>query len=130
MTETTIHLNGRRYAVMPKAGETFDQALARASAGDRIRAEAQRRIVLAVGGDPADRANPPGWLIRQTNLQAAFSELLTLERERALTAEEQAQKRALLALWGRIKAIRAYSNELEARASQDASVDIQLGWPE
>lgn len=93
-----------------------------------IDAEAQRRIILITGGKPEAIGTIPSWVIRQINLQAAHQELLT--QAVTLSSEAQPVSDALVAMWAKVKAVRAYSNELKARAAGGETFDVLTQpWP-
>lgn len=86
---------------------------------DHVRAEAQRRMMLATGArDPAHLA-----IVIQNNTR----EQVRLLRSPAMTAEEAARAAELGALDDRIEAIRAASNALEPSPPADYRDDRH--WP-
>lgn len=93
-----------------------------------IDAEAQRRIILITGGTPEGIGTIPAWLIRQLNLQAAHQKIL--RQAVTLPTELQPASDALLLMLSKIEAVRAYSNELKARAASGETFDVlSQPWP-
>lgn len=87
-----------------------------------IKAEAQSRIIAVTGGGEF-------WREKQMNMTARFSELLDIERDRELTAQEAGEKAALKNFWAVVKAIRTRSNTLESDYLSGLVIDINAGWP-
>ena len=70
----------------------------------------------------------PQW--QQTNMMARAIELEHKVRESGpLSADEQLELDGFSAIWARVKAIRDYSDVLEAAVVDDLTVDILSGWP-
>lgn len=69
----------------------------------------------------------PEW--KQRNILARIAELRDIQDSRPLTADEQAEKDAALAVWASIKAIRSHSDLLEADVDAGKVVDLESGWP-
>jgi len=65
----------------------------------------------------------------QNNMQARFSELLYLERQRELTPDELAEQGNLLEVYEWVRTVRAYAEELTALATAGESVDVEAAWP-
>lgn len=90
---------------------------------DDVRAEAQRRIIVAVGArDFTD------CLVRQLNANMRANELNDIRHTRALEPAEQAEADALRNLAAVIKAIRAASNVLEAMTPIPADFAADHRW--
>jgi hypothetical protein len=89
----------------------------------RIRLKAQSYIVGIVGGGD-------GWMVRQINILARSAELERKDRQEGLTEAEVAELAAFQGLWVKVKAIRVYSNQLEAAFLAGQTVDISTGWPQ
>lgn len=95
---------------------------------DKIKAEAQKRIITLTGGGPY-------WREKQSNMIARASEInrreFLNEKDPAnnppLTAQEQAEMAAILAFWDKVKAIRAHSNALEEDHNAGEVVNISAG---
>lgn len=94
------------------------QAEQRAPTPDMIRAEAQRRIMAAMGV-----ADLNSCIVKQLNANMRASELIETRLSRALTPEEEAEAAALKGLASLIKRIRAASNAIETLAPQDYTHD-------
>ncbi len=78
-----------------------------------IKAEARKRILTRY----------PEW--KQANMTARFTELLDKQLGgQSLTAEETAEKTALLAAWAWVKSVREHSDALEA------DPNLAPNWPE
>lgn len=85
---------------------------------DAVKAEAGRIIVEAV----------PEW--KQRNLIARATELNEiLATGGSLDAGQQSELDAIKACWAEIKAVRNYSDTLEADVLADNNPDILAGWP-
>lgn len=83
-----------------------------------VKAEAQRRIYAIV----------PAW--KQANLTARTAELLRIRLDAgSWTAQETAEINAINAIWDKAKALRAYSDTLEASILAGGSPDIMASWP-
>lgn len=68
---------------------------------------------------------------KQRNMIARSLELEREERINGpLSAPDQAELDAMMAIWDRIKAIRVHSDSLEADIDVDINTDINAGWPE
>jgi hypothetical protein len=65
----------------------------------------------------------------QNNMQARFSELLYLERQRPLTAEETAEQGNLLLVYDWVRQVRAHAGQLTAQAQAGEPVDVETRWP-
>jgi hypothetical protein len=89
---------------------------------DDVRAEAQRRIIAAVGA-----TNLTGCFIKQLNANMRANELNDIRHTRSWTTEESAEADALRALAEQIKAIRAASNAMEANPPSDYTNNSR--WP-
>lgn len=125
--------NGHKYSV-PKDNSNRDYRAIIASGVSiqpvqsdtvgQIKAVAQKRIIDIVIPPPADQS---GWMIKELNLTAKFSELLHAALVYGgidnLTQENQDALSALLALWAKIKAIRQHSDAIEADFNNGESVD-------
>lgn len=78
--------------------------------------QAQAQRIAAIKAEAAERIAAIAPAYRQANLTARAAELaLRLGAGGKLSADEQAEIAAGTAVWERIKAIRAASNEAEAR---------------
>ena len=70
----------------------------------------------------------PQW--KQTNMMARAIELEHKARTSGLlSADEQLELDGFGAIWARVKAIRDYSDGLEASVVNDLTLDIHAGWP-
>lgn len=88
-----------------------------------IKMAAQERIIALTGGGEF-------WRERQSNMTARFAELLDAERYGELSGPDAAEKAALKAFWGKVKAIRVHSNALESAYLAGDPIDLEAGWPE
>ena len=94
--------------------ETIPAELAAPSAAD-VRAEAQRRIIAMVGADSLDAC-----IVKQLNASMRATELVNARvLNGSLTEAETAEAAVLQKLADGIKAIRAASNEMEAKPPAD-----------
>lgn len=96
----------------------------------RIKAEAQRRIINLTTPPPGDQTY---WREKQANMIGQYSEIV---RDAVvaggfgnLPSGTLATKAALEGFWDKVKAVRAYSNQLEAAYAADPTTDIYAGWP-
>lgn len=91
-----------------------------------IKEEAQRRIIELTGGGIY-------WREKQLNMLALFSEITRDAVEAGgfqnLSSEKLAQKAALEEFWTTVKALRAYSNDLEISVLACNEPKIYDGWP-
>ena len=69
-------------------------------------------------------------LTKQLNMVALASDLQHRRIVGSFTQTDEVIEAALQVAWVWIKAIRAYSDELEAKAMVNPDMDITLGWPE
>lgn len=83
----------------------------------KIKTEAGKRI-LAIA---------PEW--KQSNVTARAIELRNIKDVRMLTSEEQSELDAAQTLWDQIRALRAYSDQLEAEVDAGKLVDLKSDWP-
>lgn len=84
-----------------------------------IKAEAQRRIYAIC----------PAW--KQINLTARSAELLRIKIDAGRWSDSEIAEAAQIdSVWEKAKAIRAYSNTLEAAILSGQVRDIAMGWPE
>ena len=109
-------------AALALAAAEEEAAMARAAYVGAVKTEAQRRIVALLGYGFS--APVPPWIVKQTNMLASSLEaLLPL-----LSGEQLVPLAPTLAFWGKVKAIRAFSNWLE---TQPVDTDIAAAeWPE
>lgn len=87
-----------------------------------IRAEAKQRI----------EARYPDWL--QRNMTARSAELIDIRATvGSLTAEEEAERQGIKAIWTAIKSVRAASNAAEAQVTAADTVEaveaVTVDWP-
>lgn len=70
-------------------------------------------------------------IYKQNNLAARGLELLEkLINRETLTEAELAERAQMKAAWDWVKAVRRYSEQLEAILKENVEVNIVLGWPE
>jgi hypothetical protein len=93
---------------------------------EKVNSEALRRIVGLLGYTPEQQTS---WLTKEVNMTARSAELLRKQIRDVISPEEIAELDAMESFFEKVKAIRAYSNQLSEQIQAGASPDIYTGWP-
>ena len=109
--------------VFLRAGNIIQPYLAPPVTADRVRAEAQRRIIILTGASDLNSC-----VIKQLNALMRVGEINDKQaRGEALTPQEQAEAVALRNMAAMVKAIRAASNVMEPNPPADYTSNAR--WP-
>lgn len=125
-------VNGKRISITSKKAQDIEKEWA--DIDNKIKEDKIARLPTDVKSVAHKKivAILPEW--KQRNQLARTLELLDKKSAgSALTVEEQSEVDDIRAQWGRVQAIRSYSDTLEdelARSEDPLSVDINSGWPE
>lgn len=120
------HIASMSYDIAPDSVTRIWQVTPRPATVDSVKAEAQRRIIVATGA-----ADIMGCFVKQLNAQMRAAELINKKADGgSLTEAETAEAAALQALADAIKAIRSASNTIEASPPETvAALLVDPRWP-
>jgi hypothetical protein len=130
-TELETHISNHRPAY--EAWRALQDAAQLAiEAPARIRSEAERRI-YALMGMPDVNESDDSFRRRmdkkQSNMNARSSEILLAIIQQAATDADLVELGAMRSFFEKVKAIRAFSNNLEAAWASGERPDMYAGWP-